>query len=175
MTFQMMVKGISAILAKLASLLPGPIPAKNRECVANIVYQAGAAGYSMRNIKELIQQFNNETANGKDYKFNDHNACFGMIVPSWSENALGPIGGEGTARYPSVSACVEDRLIWDKRQGINGKSQTYLEDVQRRNYNASTSYPTTVRKYSDESSTVTTSLIVLPAIALGVGYIYSRL
>jgi hypothetical protein len=171
----MMVKGISAILAKLASLLPGPIPAKNRECVANIVYQAGAAGYSMKNIKELVQQFNNETANGNDYKFKDGNSCFGMNVPSWSENAQGSIGTVGTARYGSIAACVEDRLIWDQRRGINPKSETYLEDVQRANYNPSPNYPTVVRKYNDESSSVTTSLVVLPAVALGVGYIYSRL
>jgi hypothetical protein len=161
---------IQALAAGIAALPTETIPYKNRRVVVEIALLGFVKGYTLKNIRELIQQFNNETGNGKDYKFIEGNAVFGMNVPSWSVRTLGSIGTVGTARYASTMDCLLDRLEWDKRRGISPDEDNYLERVQQRNYNPSTNYPTVVRKYNDHYTTVVVAFIVLPVAVVGTVY-----
>lgn len=170
-----MTVNLIGAIAKILALVPTGIPRQNREAVACIWLFGFIRGYSLRNIQNLIRQFNNEMNYGKFWKFIEHNATFGMNVPSWSNYAKPIPNGGATAGYASIAESVFDRLDWDRRRGISGTVDNYLVAVQAAAYNMSTAYPEVVAKYSAEPTTLAVQIGLLPAVVLGVLGITSRL
>ena len=135
--------------------------------VATIVVLGISRGYSWANIQNLVKQFNCETGNGADYKFQQHHNGWGMMLPSWSQRATGAVGLEGQAIYPTILDGTLDRLDWDARRGISGQEKNYLAVVQQRGYNPSTNYPSVVSGYSPMESSILWTVISYPLAIMG--------
>lgn len=155
-------------IAKLSGFFAYGLPRKNGVQIANIVYIGIGNLYTFTNILNLVRQFNNETAYGADYKFRDGNNPFGMNLPSWSQYAIGTIGGVGTAEYTSTYLATLDRFTWDKRNGITGRENNYLQVVQEAGYNPSLAYPEVVSGYDAEETQVLSVMLIIPAITIGI-------
>lgn len=135
--------------------------------VATITFLGISRGYAWRNILNLVKQFNCETGNGADYKFQQHNNGWGMMLPSWSVRAVGSVGIEGQAKYPTILDATLDRFDWDARRGITGREQNYLAVVQGKGYNPSTNYPSVVSGYNPLESSVFWTAISYPVAIVG--------
>lgn len=169
-----MTEKLIGAIAQILALVPTGIPRKNREAVACIWMYGFLNGYSLTNIQNLIRQFNNEMNYGKFWKFLQHNATFGMNVPSWSTYAKPIPNGGATAGYDTIAQSVADRINWDRRRGISPTSDSYLMDAHNAHYNSSPQYASVVSQYSAETTTLAVQIGLLPAIVLGIVGITSR-
>ena len=173
-----MVSAINLILnlaLKLAGFLAIGLPLKVGHQVATIVYIGLSQGYSWANILHLIQQFNNETAYGVDYKFLEGNNGWGMMLPTWSVYAIASQGTEGQAVYRNIYEATLDRFEWDSRNGINGRESNYLDHVQHNGYNPSLVYPSVVKTFDDYKNQALSTLIAIPAVLFGVSRLFKGL
>ena len=157
------------VIIQLVRVLVSPLN-KSQRLAASVTLFGLCKGYSLTNVRRLIKQSALETGYWNDYKFLEHNNPFGMLQPSWSQYATGAVGTEGQGVYGNIHQAVIDRYTWDKRNGINPRSKTYLEDVQKAGYNASASYATHVDAFTPDFSGYWFALVLLPTSFVGALY-----
>ena len=161
---------MESVITLITRLLISPLSKSNQLQAATTLYGI-CKGYSLSNIQALIKQSALETGYWNDYKFQQHNNAFGMLEPSWSPYTTGSVGTEGQGIYENVVHCVLDRLTWDKRNGINPRSRTYLTDVQQAGYNGSSSYPAHIQAFEPQMLGYWYALALLPTALTGILYL----
>ena len=125
-------------------------------------------GYSWNNILLLLKQSALETGYWQSNFMVNHSNPFGMHYPNVRPTtAQGSVQGDGgyVATYSDDYDGVLDRFLWDEYNSINGKSKTYLDDIQNKSYNPDPDYPNKVLSIPDNNYALSTVILVVVIVA----------
>lgn len=163
-----MMERLTALISKPVAWFTGEHPAFVHGALLTAVYFL-SKGYSVRNIRALVQQMAHETAWGTSYSVETDNNLWGMNCVSLRETSQNGCretnSGEVLGTYSSLWHSVRDRYLWDDYWGYTDyrKSSNYMETISER-YHASPNYSGAVLSVSETrvNRVLTGILFVVP-------------
>lgn len=115
--------------------------------IPTLLLQGLLKGYSLKNLKWILNQAHLETGHFTSRIFRELNSPFGMsCVRSRKTTQIGCENlsdGNTAGVYSSRWSAINDRFLWDEEFGINPRSNNYAKEVSK-SYHPSSTYEQSV-------------------------------
>lgn len=115
---------------------------KSSNQIPTLLLQGILKGYTLRNLKWILNQAHLETGHFQSRIFLENNSPFGMscvVKRQTTQVACENLpDGNTSGIYKSHWSAIKDRFLWDEEFGISPDSQTYSQDVSERYHPDST-------------------------------------